>query len=36
MKEIPRIAGWPTQTAFVLAPQKARKKRRLKKYHSKG
>jgi hypothetical protein len=35
MKEIPRIAGWPTQTSFVRKPQSTRKKRRSKKYHSK-
>jgi hypothetical protein len=35
MKEIPPIAGWPTQTSLIREPQRTRKKRRSKKYHRK-
>ena len=35
MKEIPPIAGWPTQTSLVKFPKTHKKKRRSKKYHSK-
>ncbi len=35
MKEIPPIAGWPTQTSFVREPKLPRKRHRSKKHHSK-
>lgn len=35
MKEIPPLAGWPTQTSFVRETRSLKKKRRPKKYHPK-
>jgi hypothetical protein len=35
MKEIPPLAGWPTQTSLVREVKVPRKKRRFKKYSKK-
>jgi hypothetical protein len=35
MKELPPLAGWPTQTSFVTTP-KAKKRRHARKKHPKA